>query len=175
MGKCSEVFAAFDVAKKKHAVAIAEGARSASVRFWRNFARIAVHREGQRRVNLTRSPSLRRRTDVCAQRPAGFNVDRSLLIVAKRLHRDGLGGERQRRPYGGKRRGPAHAAVSIGRWRRDSDHSRSRTRQPRPERRSRDDRRRQSATLAAFETRQRLRPRTRAQAARSQDRIREQS
>jgi hypothetical protein len=41
-------------------------ARNASVRFRRNFARIAVHREGQRRVDLTRSPSLRRMTGVCA-------------------------------------------------------------------------------------------------------------
>jgi hypothetical protein len=33
MGKCSEVFVAFDVAKKKHAVAIAEGGRTGEVRF----------------------------------------------------------------------------------------------------------------------------------------------
>ena len=33
MGKYSEVFVAFDVAKKKHAVAIAEGRRQAEVRF----------------------------------------------------------------------------------------------------------------------------------------------
>ena len=33
MGKHSEVFVAFDVAKKKHAVAIAEGGRSGEVRF----------------------------------------------------------------------------------------------------------------------------------------------
>ena len=33
MGKYSEVFVAFDVAKKKHAVAIAEGGRSGEVRF----------------------------------------------------------------------------------------------------------------------------------------------
>lgn len=33
MGKDSEVFVAFDVAKKKHAVAIAEGGRTGEVRF----------------------------------------------------------------------------------------------------------------------------------------------
>jgi hypothetical protein len=33
MGKHSEVFVAFDVAKKKHAVAIAEGGRAGEVRF----------------------------------------------------------------------------------------------------------------------------------------------
>jgi len=33
MGKHSEVFVAFDVAKKKHAVAIAEGGRQGEVRF----------------------------------------------------------------------------------------------------------------------------------------------
>jgi transposase len=33
MGKRSEAFVAFDVAKKKHAVAIAEGGRSGEVRF----------------------------------------------------------------------------------------------------------------------------------------------
>ena len=33
MGKYSEVFVAFDVAKKKHAVAIAEGGRTGEVRF----------------------------------------------------------------------------------------------------------------------------------------------
>ena len=33
MGKYSEVFVAFDVAKKKHAVAVAEGGRSGEVRF----------------------------------------------------------------------------------------------------------------------------------------------
>jgi transposase len=33
MGKYSEVFMAFDVAKKKHAVAIAEGGRTGEVRF----------------------------------------------------------------------------------------------------------------------------------------------
>ena len=33
MGKHSEVFVAFDVAKKKHAVAIAEGSRTGEVRF----------------------------------------------------------------------------------------------------------------------------------------------
>jgi len=33
MGKHSEVFVAFDVAKKKHAVAIAEGGRTGEVRF----------------------------------------------------------------------------------------------------------------------------------------------
>ena len=33
MGKYSEAFVAFDVAKKKHAVAIAEGGRTAEVRF----------------------------------------------------------------------------------------------------------------------------------------------
>jgi transposase len=33
MGKDSEVFVAFDVAKKKHAVAIAEGRRAGEVRF----------------------------------------------------------------------------------------------------------------------------------------------
>jgi hypothetical protein len=33
MGKYSEVFVAFDVAKKKHAVAIAEGGRAGEVRF----------------------------------------------------------------------------------------------------------------------------------------------
>ena len=33
MGKHSEVFVAFDVAKKKHAVAIAEGGRRGEVRF----------------------------------------------------------------------------------------------------------------------------------------------
>ena len=33
MGKYIEVFAAFDVAKKKHAVAIAEGGRTGEVRF----------------------------------------------------------------------------------------------------------------------------------------------
>ena len=33
MGKYSEVFVAFDVAKKKHAVAIAEGGRLGEVRF----------------------------------------------------------------------------------------------------------------------------------------------
>jgi transposase len=33
MGKHSEVFVAFDVAKKKHAVAIAEGGRVGEVRF----------------------------------------------------------------------------------------------------------------------------------------------
>jgi transposase len=32
-GKVSEVFVAFDVAKKKHAVAIAEGGRTGEVRF----------------------------------------------------------------------------------------------------------------------------------------------
>jgi hypothetical protein len=31
--------------------------RSASGRFWRNFARIAAHGEGQRRVEFTRSPN----------------------------------------------------------------------------------------------------------------------
>ena len=35
MGKYSEVFVAFDVAKKKHAVAIAEGGRAGEVRFSR--------------------------------------------------------------------------------------------------------------------------------------------
>ncbi len=34
MGKHSEVFVAFDVAKKKHAVAIAEGGRTGEVRFF---------------------------------------------------------------------------------------------------------------------------------------------
>jgi transposase len=33
MGKSSEVFVAFDVAKKKHAVEIAEGGRTGEVRF----------------------------------------------------------------------------------------------------------------------------------------------
>jgi transposase len=33
MGKYSEVFVAFDVAKKKHAVTIAEGGRTGEVRF----------------------------------------------------------------------------------------------------------------------------------------------
>jgi hypothetical protein len=33
MGKYSEVFVAFDVAKKQHAVAIAEGGRAGEVRF----------------------------------------------------------------------------------------------------------------------------------------------
>ena len=33
MGRHSEVFVAFDVAKKKHAVAIAEGGRTGEVRF----------------------------------------------------------------------------------------------------------------------------------------------
>jgi hypothetical protein len=33
MGKRSEVFVAFDVAKKKHAVAIAEGGQTGGVRF----------------------------------------------------------------------------------------------------------------------------------------------
>jgi transposase len=33
MGKYSEVFVAFDLAKKKHAVAIAEGGRTGEVRF----------------------------------------------------------------------------------------------------------------------------------------------
>ena len=33
MGKYSEAFVAFDVAKKKHAVAIAEGGRTGEVRF----------------------------------------------------------------------------------------------------------------------------------------------
>ena len=33
MGRHSEVFVAFDVAKKKHAVAVAEGGRSGEVRF----------------------------------------------------------------------------------------------------------------------------------------------
>ena len=33
MGKHSEVFVAFDVAKKKHAVAVAEGGRTGEVRF----------------------------------------------------------------------------------------------------------------------------------------------
>jgi len=33
MGKYSEVFVAFDVAKKKHAMAIAEGGRTGEVRF----------------------------------------------------------------------------------------------------------------------------------------------
>ena len=33
MGKYSEAFVAFDVAKKKHAVAIAEGGRAGEVRF----------------------------------------------------------------------------------------------------------------------------------------------
>jgi transposase len=33
MGEYSEVFVAFDVAKKKHAVAIAEGGRTVEVRF----------------------------------------------------------------------------------------------------------------------------------------------
>ncbi len=33
MGEYSEVFVAFDVAKKKHAVAIAEGGRTGEVRF----------------------------------------------------------------------------------------------------------------------------------------------
>ena len=33
MGKYSEVFVAFDVAKKKHALAIAEGGRTGEVRF----------------------------------------------------------------------------------------------------------------------------------------------
>ncbi len=33
MGKYSEVFVAFDVAKRKHAVAIAEGGRTGEVRF----------------------------------------------------------------------------------------------------------------------------------------------
>ena len=33
MGKHGEVFVAFDVAKKKHAVAIAEGGRTGEVRF----------------------------------------------------------------------------------------------------------------------------------------------
>ena len=33
MGKYSEVFVAFDVAKKKHAIAIAEGGRTGEVRF----------------------------------------------------------------------------------------------------------------------------------------------
>ena len=33
MGKYIEVFVAFDVAKKKHAVAIAEGGRTGEVRF----------------------------------------------------------------------------------------------------------------------------------------------
>jgi transposase len=33
MGKCSEAFVASDVAKKKHAVAIAEGGRTGEVRF----------------------------------------------------------------------------------------------------------------------------------------------
>ena len=33
MGKHSEVFVAFDVAKRKHAVAIAEGGRTGEVRF----------------------------------------------------------------------------------------------------------------------------------------------
>jgi hypothetical protein len=33
MGKYSEVFVAFDVAKKKHAVAVAEGGRTGEVRF----------------------------------------------------------------------------------------------------------------------------------------------
>src|SRR6202451_1797759 len=36
MGKYSEVFVAFDVAKKKHAVAIAEGGRTGEVRFMGN-------------------------------------------------------------------------------------------------------------------------------------------
>src|SRR5580704_4256840 len=43
-------------------------ARNASVRFRRNFARIAVHREGQRRVDLTRSPGHRRMAAICAKR-----------------------------------------------------------------------------------------------------------
>lgn len=33
MGKCNEAFVAFDVAKKKHAVAIAEGGRKGEIRF----------------------------------------------------------------------------------------------------------------------------------------------
>ena len=33
MGKYNEAFVAFDVAKKKHAVAVAEGGRTAEVRF----------------------------------------------------------------------------------------------------------------------------------------------
>ena len=33
MGRYSEVFVAFDVAKKKHAVALAEGGRTGEVRF----------------------------------------------------------------------------------------------------------------------------------------------
>jgi transposase len=33
MGKYSEVFVAFDVAKKKHAVAVAEGGRTGEARF----------------------------------------------------------------------------------------------------------------------------------------------
>ena len=56
MGKYSEVFVAFDVAKKKHAVAIAEGGRTGEVRFMGDVENSPLSIEKTIRRLATRSP-----------------------------------------------------------------------------------------------------------------------
>ena len=57
MGKYSEVFVALDVAKKKHAVAIAGGGRTAEVRFMGAMSRTILRRSSGRSKDwLTDTP-----------------------------------------------------------------------------------------------------------------------
>jgi len=59
MGKHSEVFVAFDVAKKRHAVAIAEGGRSGEVRFLGDVENRPIERTIKRLAGPARTRLLR--------------------------------------------------------------------------------------------------------------------
>lgn len=116
MGEYSEAFVAFDIAKKKHAVAIAEGGRTGEVRFLgevenRPAANRADDQEAGKKLRST-ARLLRGRTDWLRTLPSGPRSWSRLHGGCARPDSEAVGRAHKDEPTG---RGHSGAAASGGR------------------------------------------------------------